>query len=171
QGFVQRASNSGAWNGGGITTSMPDAPAGLTSIGVATGAQVKGISGTQTDTFSGQTITPTSTLAMYTYAGDANLDGQITGDDYAGIDFTILDPNNTGGWFNGDFNYDGAVTGDDYSAIDFNILAQGAPFPTSGAFGGSASLSGVPAVPEPASLSMLGLGAAALLGRRRRRTA
>jgi autotransporter-associated beta strand protein len=164
--MVQTASNGGAWDGPGITTSMPDATGGLTSIGVALASDVRDFGAGTTLLFGGQTITNTDTLAMYTYAGDANLDGQITGDDYSGIDFTIQDPNNTGGWFNGDFNYDGFVSGDDYSAIDFNILAQGAPFPSAGA----ASLSGVTAVPEPASISLIGLGATALLGRRRRRT-
>jgi autotransporter-associated beta strand protein len=164
--LVQTASNGGAWDGPGITTSQPDATAGLTSIGVAAASDVRDFGLGTTLLFAGQTITPTSTLAMYTYAGDANLDGQITGDDYSGIDFTILDPNNTGGWFAGDFNYDGFVSGDDYSAIDFNILAQGAPFPTGAP---AASLSGVTAVPEPATLSVLALGGAALLGRRRRR--
>jgi hypothetical protein len=162
--LVQTASNGGAWDGSGLTTSQPDATSGLTSLGVAVASDVRDFGLGTTLHFGGQTITPTSTLVMYTYAGDANLDGQITGDDYSGIDFTIQDPNNTGGWFNGDFNYDGVVTGDDYSAIDFNILAQGAPFPA------GAGLSGVAAVPEPATVSALGLGAAALLGRRRRRT-
>jgi autotransporter-associated beta strand protein len=163
--LVQSASNGGAWDGPGLTTSEGDATAGLTSIGVALASAVRDFGVGTTLLFAGQTITPSSTLAMYTYAGDANLDGQITGDDYSGIDFTILDSGNTGGWFNGDFNYDGFVSGDDYSAIDFNILAQGAAFPT----GGAASLSGVTAVPEPATLSVLGLGAAAAMGRRRRR--
>jgi autotransporter-associated beta strand protein len=164
--MVQTGSNGGAWDGSGIMTTMPDATAGLTSIGVALASDVRDFGAGTTLLFAGQTITPTSTLAMYTYAGDANLDGQITGDDYAGIDFTILDPNNTGGWFNGDFNYDGFVSGDDYSAIDFNILAQGAPFPTGGA---AASLSGgVTPVPEPGSCGLLVL-AGAMLGRRVRR--
>jgi hypothetical protein len=104
---------------------------------------------------------------MYTYAGDANLDGFLSGDDYAAIDFNIAVPNSSG-WYNGDFNYDGIISGDDYATIDFNIVAQGAPFPTGGS-AVAASLSGVTAVPEPASLSALGLTAAALMGRRRRR--
>jgi hypothetical protein len=62
----------------------------------------------------------------YTYAGDANLDGIVSGDDYSAIDFNVLVPG-ASGWFNGDFNYDGIISGDDYSAIDFAILAQGAP--------------------------------------------
>jgi hypothetical protein len=144
QGDVQKASNGGAWDQPGLTTSKSDAVGGLTSIGVATGAQVRGLGPTDTDTFAGQTINGNSTIAMYTYAGDANLDGAITGDDYSAIDFNILVPG-ADGWYNGDFNYDGAITGDDYSAIDFNILAQGAPFSTAG---GAAILGSVTAVPE-----------------------
>ncbi|MEA2707869.1 MAG: hypothetical protein QOF78_470, partial [Phycisphaerales bacterium] len=67
-------------------------------------------------------------VVMYTYSGDANLDGFISGDDYSTIDFHV----GTGaiGWFNGDFNYDGIISGDDYSTIDFNFAAQGLPIPT-----------------------------------------
>ncbi|MEA2710156.1 MAG: hypothetical protein QOF78_2757, partial [Phycisphaerales bacterium] len=151
QGMVQSASNGGAWDGNGITTSMSDAATGLTSIGVATGEQIRGLGPTDTDLFAGQTITGATTIAMYTYAGDANLDGFISGDDYSTIDFNV--GTSADGWVNGDFNYDGIVSGDDYSTIDFNYAAQGAPFPTSG----SAGLAGVTAVPEPASLSVIGL--------------
>jgi hypothetical protein len=107
---------------------MPDASAGLTAVGAATGAQVRGLTGGQTDSFRGEPIDATSIVAMYTYAGDANLDGIVSGDDYSSIDFNVA-VSGASGWYNGDFNWDGIVSGDDYSAIDFNILAQGAPFP------------------------------------------
>jgi hypothetical protein len=118
--------NGGTWDGAGIATSMPDAAGGLTSLGVAEASAVYGIDGSATATFSGETVDATAILIKYTYAGDANMDGVISGDDYSAIDFNILVPGATG-WFNGDFNHDGAITGDDYSAIDFNILAQGGP--------------------------------------------
>src|SRR4030095_1593215 len=137
----------------GITTTMPDATTGLTSIGIAD-ADATGYAG---GTFGGAPVASGDALLMYTYAGDANLDGFISGDDYSSIDFNILVPG-ASGWNNGDFNYDGIISGDDYSTIDFNILAQGAPFPTAG----SAGVSGVAAVPDPASISLLGLGAPAL---------
>ena len=168
QGMVQRASNFGAWDQPGLTTSQADAVAGLTTIGVATGNQVRGLGATDTDTFSGQTITGASTIAMYTYAGDANLDGTIDGGDYGIIDNFAQVPG-ADGYANGDFNYDGVIDGGDYGVIDNNNQAQGAPFPTSSA-GASASLAGVTAVPEPAALSLFGLTAAAGLLRRRRRS-
>src|SRR5690606_728376 len=121
-----RAFNSGAWDQPGLTTSMSEAMNGLTSIGVASGAQVRGLGPAETDLFAGQTITGASTIAMYTYAGDANLDGCISGDDYSAIDFASGLPG-ASGWFNGDFNYDGFISGDDYATIDFNLIAQGEP--------------------------------------------
>jgi hypothetical protein len=103
---------------------------------------------------------------MYTYGGDATLDGKINVDDYGRIDFNVNLPG-AAGWFNGDFNYDGKINVDDYGIIDFNVAVQGAPFPT----GGSADLSGVSAIPEPASIAWLAAcGVANPLRRRRRPT-
>ena len=87
----------------------------------------------------------TDTLVMYTYGGDANLDGKIDVNDYA------VTSQGTVNWFNGDFNYDGKINVDDYGIIDSNVPIQGAPFPTAS----SAGLNGVSAVPEPASLGLL----------------
>jgi hypothetical protein len=113
---------------------------------------------------------------MYTYGGDANLDGRITVDDYGRIDFNV--GLGTSGWYNGDFNYDGKVTVDDYGIIDFNVGIQGAQFPSGAGASSlasslsadaSASLNGVSAVPEPTGLGLIVLGAAGALGGRRRR--
>ena len=90
---------------------------------------------------------------MYTYFGDANLDGVVDTSD-----FMTLSQNfgNTGVWSSGDFNYDGTV-----NALDFNAIASN--------FGATA-LSAPPAlgalVPEPAGLAVL--ATAALAVRRRR---
>jgi len=164
QGEVQRASNFGAWDQAGLTTSMPDAVAGLTTIGIATGEQVRGLGPADTDTFAGQTINGGSTIAMYTYAGDANLDGTIDGGDYGIIDNFVQVPG-ASGYANGDFNYDGVIDGGDYGIIDNNVQAQGAPFPTSGSIG----LASVTAVPEPSACAFAILSAAAGLVARRRR--
>jgi hypothetical protein len=114
--------------------------------------------------FAGQTINGDSTIVMYTWGGDANLDGTINGDDYFNIDSNILAQ--VPGYHNGDFDFNGEINGDDYFIIDANITFAQAnpPWPTS-AGGGSGGLA---AVPEPASLSLT-LAAAALGLRRRRR--
>src|SRR5439155_12515671 len=100
----------------------------FTTIGIATAAQVKGIAGNATAVWAGQTVTGSDALLMYTYGGDANLDGKLNVDDYGRMDSNI--GLGTAGWFNGDFNYDGKVNVDDYGILDSNIGIQGAPFPT-----------------------------------------
>jgi hypothetical protein len=102
---------------------------------------------------------------MYTYGGDANLDGKINIDDYVRIDSGIAA--GLTGWSNGDFNYDGKVNIDDYTTvIDANIGNQnGFVFPTGSGIGEGMN---AVAVPEPAALTVA-LGGVALLARRRRR--
>lgn len=125
-GMVQRGQNAGTWDGKGIVTDRSDAAAGLTSLGVAEAGDVFGIGPGDTIAWDGMTVDGSTVLVKYTYAGDANMDGVISGDDYSAIDFNIAVPGSFG-WYAGDFNFDGIISGDDYSAIDFNILAQGAP--------------------------------------------
>src|SRR4030095_13836179 len=74
------------------------------------------------------------------------------------------------GWSNGDFNYDGKINVLDYAPIiDSNISTQGPAFPSAGAVGRDGGLSGVSAVPEPASLTLIGATTLSLLSRRARR--
>jgi GH35 family endo-1,4-beta-xylanase len=157
-GVIQSGRNGGDWSGSGIVTSS--AAGDLTSIGVATAQQVQALT-TSTDTavFAGQTVTGSDTLVMYTYGGDANLDGKINVDDYGRIDFNV-NLAGASGWYNGDFNYDGKVNVDDYGIIDFNVDIQGAPFSTG-------NILSARTVPEP-SASALALVVAGLQGRRRR---
>src|SRR5437773_10699658 len=154
---MQSGRGTGTWDGSsGIVTSQTAATtSSFTSIGVASAAQAKGIAATDTAVWAGQTVTGSDTLAMYTYGGDANLDGKLNVDDYTRIDSNI--GLGTAGWYNGDFNYDGKVNVDDYTIIDSNIGIQGAAFPTGSGIGGGAGLSGVTAVPEPATISVFGL--------------
>jgi hypothetical protein len=119
---IRNGAHGGAWDGSGIVTSRPEAAAGLTSLGIAT-ATGPGYAGGQ---FGGVSVASGDVLLMYTYAGDANLDGFISGDDYTAIDFAVAIPS-ASGWANGDFNHDRLISGDDYSSIDFNIVAQGPP--------------------------------------------
>ena len=162
-GLIQSGRNGGGWLGSGIVTSQTQATSGsVTSIGVASAQQVKGLSAsTDTAVWAGQTVSGADTLAMYTYGGDANLDGKINVDDYGRIDLNIhLE---TKGWYNGDFNYDGKINVDDYGIIDFNVGIQGAPFPT------AASLGGASAVPEPAVGALVFSLASSIPGLRRGR--
>jgi len=87
---------------------------------------------------------------MYTYGGDANLNGMVNGDDYFAIDSHITASGSAFGFTNGDFNYDGAIDGDDYFIIDSNIAAQGSSLFIAG------FSPDVTAVPEPAGLAILG---------------
>jgi autotransporter-associated beta strand protein len=100
-------------------------------------------------------------LLRYTYFGDANLDGQVNTADFSALAAAFNSASGT--WQTGDFNYDGVV-----NAIDFNLLASDFGLtPIPGEPLGGQSLGAL--VPEPASLSLVGLGAMALLGRRRRK--
>jgi autotransporter-associated beta strand protein len=154
-----------AWDGAsGIVTSETQAKTTtLTTLAVASAADVKGISGVQTAMWGGQTVTPASTLVMYTYGGDATLNGKIDADDYFRIDSNYNKSGTSTGYFNGDFNYDGQINGDDYAIIDANYSNQ-----TLGQFPTGSLPGGVSAVPEPASVMGLGLLAGAAYTRRRR---
>jgi hypothetical protein len=79
-------------------------------------------------------------------------------------------------WSQADFNYDGKVDGSDYSLIDnaFNQQGDGGLLASPMAMVATntseiASPAVGAAVPEPGTLSLMGIGAAALLGRRRRK--
>jgi hypothetical protein len=164
-GLVVAGRNGGTWNGTGIITSQSTAANGnFTTLGVATAGEVGRAGGT----FGGLNVSAGDALVMYTYGGDATLDGKINVDDYIRIDSGIA--THSTGWVNGDFNYDGKVNIDDYTVIDTNIGTQGAQFPTGDSAGPDVGggTSGVSAVPEPATLGMLVLPALALTASRRR---
>ncbi|MCX5654770.1 MAG: PEP-CTERM sorting domain-containing protein, partial [Planctomycetota bacterium] len=101
-------------------------------------------------------VAANSVLVRYTLIGDVNLDGIV--DD---SDISILS-NNYGftdiSWADGDvYGYDGIVSDDDVG-LQANNYGM-----TAGQLTG-----GISAVPEPATLSLLALGAAAMITRRRR---
>jgi hypothetical protein len=172
QGLVQSARNGGSWNGPGILTSQSDATNGnYTTLAVATASQAKNIAPTATAVWAGQTVTGSDTLVMYTYGGDANLDGKVNVDDYVRIDSNVGLNNATSAWFNGDFNYDGKVNVDDYVIIDGNIGIATTPFFSSDGSGGGDSPIGVISVPEPCAIPLLTCGAWGWCQSRRRRGA
>ena len=105
------------WTGSGITSS---AAAGnpLMGVGIITNNALF-------TTFDKQAVVATDTLLKFTFAGDANLSGNVDGSDYSLIDNGYN--KRLTGWLNGDFNYDGFVDGSDYTLIDNAFNIQGAP--------------------------------------------
>ena len=125
-GMVAAGRNGGAWNGSGITTSSATAGSNLTTLATGKVGDFKNVADAATTTFAGQTVHGSDTVVMYTYGGDANLDGKINIDDYGRIDGHVSIAGSTG-WYNGDFNYDGKINIDDYGIIDSNIGSQSVP--------------------------------------------
>jgi len=84
-------------------------------------------------TWNGQSISANAIVGKYTYFGDVNFDGQVTGDDYTIIDSNLNTTPPAGlAWLSGDANLDGIVTGDDYTTIDSNLgLGAGNPLSAS----------------------------------------
>ena len=159
-GMIKSGRAGGSWSGNGITTSQTEAasPNFLTTLAVASAGSVgKTI-------FGGVSVASTDVLVMYTYAGDANLDGRINADDYFQIDshYNKL-TNSAKSYLDGDFNYDGQINGDDYFLIDSNFIAQGAPITSAG----MVDVSGARAVPE--SVAAAGLLVAGIFSPHRRR--
>jgi autotransporter-associated beta strand protein len=155
-----------------IFTDQPLAAANQTAIGVATAAESKSLLSGQTTLWSGQTVDDNDTLVMYTWAGDANLDGKVNADDYASIDLYSTVPGSDS-WNHGDFNYNGVINADDYALIDNNVQNLNyVPIWTTDALrnleGGGAATAGLTAVPEPTSIGLLMVSAAGLMSRRRR---
>jgi fibronectin-binding autotransporter adhesin len=143
-----------------VSSTSANDPTALTTLGVARP------SGTM---FDGQTVSNTDVLVKYTYYGDANLDGHVDGTDYS-----VIDTNNgmTSGalWSQGDFNYDGKVDGSDYSLIDNTFNQQSVAGLAAEIATNTSEIAGGAAVPEPASVGLLMIGAIALLSRRHRKS-
>jgi autotransporter-associated beta strand protein len=109
----------------------------------------------------GGTISPTAIVGKYTFFGDVNIDGQVTGDDYTVVDSNLNTTPAVGlEWLRGDANTDGNVTGDDYTVIDAN-LGKGVGSPL--------TPSSLTVVPEPSAGAALAAGFATALLRRKRK--
>jgi fibronectin-binding autotransporter adhesin len=176
---IRSAFAGGTWTGAaGITSSTAASDSThLTAVGVELndngGSAIVG-------SLDGASTIDGDVLIKYTYYGDANLDGAVDGSDYTLIDAgfnsqTSASP--ASGWQNGDFNYDGKIDGSDYTLIDNAFNTQSSSLGTNPAALVASSTSQIAgqiagatsAVPEPATLGLITIGAIGLLGRRRRR--
>src|SRR6185369_17107370 len=95
-----------------VFTGFGNTSAGITST-TASGSQILALFDNAlvgADSFNGQTISPGAIVGKYTYFGDANFDGQVTGDDYTVVDSNLNTIPPTGlEWLSGDMSLDGMV--------------------------------------------------------------
>jgi hypothetical protein len=151
-GLLQSGRGDGSWNGVGIITSQTNATTSvLTTLAIASADEL-GVT-----EWYGESVDFDDVLIAYTWGGDADLNGELNGDDYFFIDSNVANSGSVFGYHQGDFDLNGEINGDDYFIIDGNITAAQA------AGGPPPSLA---AVPEPSALALLLAGP--LLARRRR---
>jgi hypothetical protein len=135
-GAIASGRNGGTWDGAsGIVTTQPQALTGVTTVGVSEASSALGLGVGATGTWRGEIVDDTTVLIRYTYAGDTNLSGDITGDDYFLIDAGYAGA--ASGYGNGDLDLSGSVNADDYFVIDSNynkaVIPLAAPLPSAAA--------------------------------------
>ncbi|MGA2231593.1 MAG: dockerin type I domain-containing protein [Tepidisphaeraceae bacterium] len=172
RGYLKSGYNNGLWTGTGIGSGTAAINPGLYAVGYVDGNTDMG-----TQAGAGQIF------IEFTLAGDANLDGTVNFADLLVVaqnfNHTLDTHGNPIDWADGDFNYDGVVNFADLLLIAQNFnkalsTSQLAEVPGSFAADWQLALAEVQNsqdqninVPEPASIGVLGVFAAGLLGRRR----
>ena len=157
KGYLAAGYASGAWNGVGGIVSSGAAANPLFALGYYDAAE-------------GATpaVPAGNLLVKYTYAGDANLDGQV---DVTDLGALATKWQSSAEWSGGDFNYDGFVDVTDLGKLATNWQA-GVPTAAPMTFGqalASVGLGGA-SVPEPAGIGFVGLALMGLAKRRLRRS-
>jgi hypothetical protein len=148
-----------AWTGQGITSSAAAAAVATEpesrSVGYADNASLP--LGPYT-TFRGQTVDGTSVLVAYTRTGDANLDGVVNDDDVTIVGASYAPGVSNPTWALGDFDYNGFVDDDDVTLLGVLYDPSAAPLTNPPAEPGTEGIAGgVAAVPEPATVTLLGV--------------
>jgi hypothetical protein len=162
--------NAGDWQGPGLTSSnVIGDPTGSKGVGYALSSDILGPTG---GTFLGSAADGDAVLVRYTLLGDATLNGAVDFNDLVQLaqNYNVVDGSRT--WFTGDFTYDGNTDFNDLVKLAQNYNASLPTDPIPGApVDFQADLAAAFAsVPEPGALSLLGLAACGLAGRRRRRS-
>jgi autotransporter-associated beta strand protein len=166
--LIVPAYNAGAWNGPTGLTSSTAAGGTSTGIGYADNA-VLGLT-----SFKGVDVGPADVLVKYTYYGDADLDGDVDGNDVGrwATNFTGSGGSTTKTWAEGDWDYDGDVDGNDVGRWAVNFTGSG---------GGTLNIPnaqpeavamleamGFTVVPEPTGVVVVAFASLSLARRRRR---
>jgi hypothetical protein len=158
------------WGGSGIMSSSAAANPTAFGLGYAEASEVLGSTG---GVFGGEAVDPTAVLVGYTILGDATMDGVVDFNDLVKLAQnynTRVAGTTSSWWYHGDFNYDGNVDFLDLVrfAQNYNTAMPGQPVPGATASFEQDLAAAFSQVPEPGTLSVLGIFGAAMLGRRRR---
>jgi hypothetical protein len=140
------------WSGLGISSSAAATAVEAESLSVGYAENSALPLGAYTS-FRGQSVDATSVLMALTRTGDANLDGIVNDDDVTIVGASYAPGVPQAFWALGDFDYNGFVDDDDVTLLGVFYDPTAAPL----ASGGAVSGEGVAAVPEPASVILLGI--------------
>jgi hypothetical protein len=156
--YLTTGFNGGSWTGAGLTSSAAQGNPGLYSIGYLNSTDSGGV--------------PNQVIVKFTIAGDANLDGTVNFNDL----LVVAQNFNKSGqdWSQGNFVYaaNGLVNFADLLLVaqHFNDSLAGGGSPLALHGPGLSTLNVTDStVPEPATTTLMAMGATGLLARRRRR--